>query len=104
MIAAVLDINGESNILKGHFPGQPVIPGACMLQIIKDVLEETLRLSLRLKKADHLKFITMIDPEDTRSVQLDISYKYADEVILASARLTNAQTVYFKFQGSFVTA
>ena len=101
-IAATLGINQDSSILKGHFPGHPVVPGACMLQIIKEVLEEALNVSLRLKKADHLKFITMIDPANTRSAQLDISYKYADQAIVATARLTNADTVYFKFHGSFI--
>jgi 3-hydroxyacyl-[acyl-carrier-protein] dehydratase len=101
-IAATLGINQDSPILKGHFPGRPVVPGACMLQIIKEVLEEALTLSLLLKKADHLKFITMIDPAIIRSAQLDISYKYSNESIVATARLANADTVYFKFQGSFI--
>ena len=37
-IKATLGINSDSEILKGHFPGHPVVPGACMLQITKEVL------------------------------------------------------------------
>jgi 3-hydroxyacyl-[acyl-carrier-protein] dehydratase len=105
MIRAMLGINKNSEILKGHFPGQPVIPGACMLQIVKEVLEDTLKQSLRLKKADHLKFLSMIDVQTTQSVQLDISYKIVDEMIGVNAKLSNgnAETVYFKFQGSFIS-
>jgi 3-hydroxymyristoyl/3-hydroxydecanoyl-(acyl carrier protein) dehydratase len=39
-ISAVLDINRDCEIFKGHFPGQPIAPGACMLQIVKDILEK----------------------------------------------------------------
>ena len=103
VIAATLDINQDSAILKGHFPGHPIVPGACMLQITKEVLEEALNLSLRLKKADHLKFITMIDPANISTVELAISCKYTEDgTISIIARLSNSDTVYFKFQGNFI--
>jgi 3-hydroxyacyl-[acyl-carrier-protein] dehydratase len=103
-IKAQLDINEKSEILKGHFPGHPVVPGACMLQITKEVLESVLQTPLRLKKADQLKFLTMIDPVSTLSVELDITYKQTEENILTvTAKLSNADTVYFKLQGSFLT-
>jgi 3-hydroxyacyl-[acyl-carrier-protein] dehydratase len=103
IINATLDINQDSSILKGHFPGHPVVPGACMLQIVKEVLEEALNLSLRLKKADYLKFMTMIDPMNILIVNLDITYNYKDDgAIFVNAKLSNADVVYFKFQGDFV--
>lgn len=103
VISTVLALNPESEILKGHFPGQPVVPGACMLQIIKEVLESALNHPLRLKKADQLKFMIMINPANTLAVALDISYRYAgDGALSVSAKLSNPNALYFKFQGSFV--
>jgi 3-hydroxyacyl-[acyl-carrier-protein] dehydratase len=103
VISATISINPNSEILKGHFPGQPIVPGACMLQIIKEVLEGALNTSIRLKKADHLKFLSMIDPENTRSVLLEVSYKFAGEnTINVTGKLVNGETVGFKFQGSFM--
>ena len=99
-IKAELLVNKHSEILKGHFPGQPVVPGACMLQLIKDILERALDASLLLKKADHLKFINLIVPEGDRVVLLDLSYK-TDENIGVSAKLLIGEVVCFKFQGSF---
>jgi 3-hydroxyacyl-[acyl-carrier-protein] dehydratase len=103
LISASLDINKNCDIFKGHFPGQSVVPGACMLQILKDVLEKGLDVSLMLKKADHLKFIVMIDPVDTQKVILDIVYKFIDEVdVNITAKLMSGDVVCFKFQGRFV--
>jgi 3-hydroxyacyl-[acyl-carrier-protein] dehydratase len=102
-ISATLNINPDSEILKGHFPGLPVVPGACMLQIVKEVLEDSLGNPIQLKKADQLKFMTMIDPTSTSAVQLDITYKDAEDGIIGvTAKLSNTDTVYFKFLGSFV--
>ncbi|HEY4198822.1 MAG TPA: hypothetical protein VGM63_24950 [Mucilaginibacter sp.] len=103
-LSATLGINSNSEILKGHFPGHPVVPGACMLQIVKEVLEDALKQTLRLKKADQLKFMMMIDPTNTLAVQLDIAYQYAeDSAINVTAKLSNPDAVYFKFLGSFVS-
>jgi len=102
-IKSILGVNADSEILKGHFPGHPVVPGACMLQITKDVLEVVLTTLLQLKKADQLKFMTMIDPEVMPRVELDITYKQPEEnSITVTAKLSNPDTVYFKLQGSFI--
>ena len=102
-ISVMLGINADSEILKGHFPGHPVVPGACMLQIVKEVLETTLNCPVRLKKADQLKFMIMIDPTSTPTVALDMTHKNAeDDSIVVTAKLSNPDALYFKFQGSFV--
>jgi 3-hydroxyacyl-[acyl-carrier-protein] dehydratase len=102
-IRATLGINQNSEILKGHFPGHPVVPGAIMMQIVKEVLEMALNSPLRLKKADQLKFISMIDPTNTLVVQLYITYKYTeDDAVSVIAKLSNTDAPYFKFQGSFI--
>jgi 3-hydroxyacyl-[acyl-carrier-protein] dehydratase len=103
-ISVILGINAQSKIFKGHFPGHPVVPGACMLQIVKEVLETVLNHPIRQKKADQLKFMIMIDPTKTSTVTLDMTYKNAEDgAIVVTAKLSNPDALYFKFQGSFVT-
>lgn len=104
VIKATLGINADSEILKGHFPTHPVVPGACMLQIAKDVLESVLQTPLRLKKADQIKFMTMIDPANTPRIALDISYRQLEDNsnIVVNAKLSNPDTIYFKLQGNFI--
>ena len=33
-------LNKDHEIFKGHFPGNPVTPGVCMMQIVKELTEE----------------------------------------------------------------
>jgi len=103
IILAVLSINANSEILKGHFPGHPVIPGACMLQTLKEVLEAALKTTIMLKKADSLKFMRMIDPLNTETVLLDIIYNSVDDATLSViAKLSTDEIICFKFQGAFI--
>jgi 3-hydroxyacyl-[acyl-carrier-protein] dehydratase len=101
-IRAVLHINADDPILKGHFPGHPVVPGASMLQITKEVLEQTLRARLQLTKGNQLKFMNLVDPAKTLEVQLEIDYRSREDGIHANARLLDGETVCFKMQGLFV--
>ena len=36
----VLFINENHEVFKGHFPGNPIMPGVCMMQIIKELTEQ----------------------------------------------------------------
>ena len=101
IINADLSINSGSSIFKGHFPEQPVVPGACMLQLVKDVLESALGYSIQLKKADNLKLIGMIVPTATNAILLEIGYKLIVDEINVNAKLVDGDRVCFKFQGSF---
>lgn len=100
-IRAVLHINADDPILKGHFPGHPVVPGASMLQMVKEVLEDALQKPLLLKKGNQLKFMNLVDPTKSTEVQLEINYHIKEDGIHANAKLSAADTVCFKFQGVF---
>jgi 3-hydroxyacyl-[acyl-carrier-protein] dehydratase len=96
LIKAGLSINLNCSIFKGHFPGRPVVPGACMLQIVKEVLESVLGQSLMIRKAGNLKFISLIDPLITSSVQLEIAYKFVEDAVTLTGKLSDGDRVCFK--------
>jgi 3-hydroxyacyl-[acyl-carrier-protein] dehydratase len=102
-IIASLGINKDSNIFEGHFPGQPVVPGACILQLVKDVLEEALHMPILLKKAGNIKFINMITPANNPTAKLTISYKLTDDgSISVNANLLTAEVTCFKLQAVYI--
>jgi len=45
-LKAEIFINKEHEIFKGHFPNNPVMPGVCMIQIIKELTEKEIKFSL----------------------------------------------------------
>lgn len=77
-VNATIRLNAAHPVFEGHFPGQPVFPGACMLDIVKDLASTALQKELRLMKADNLKFITPVDPLVSDTLQIDITYQLVD--------------------------
>ncbi len=70
-----ITLNKAHPIFKGHFPGNPVTPGVCMLQIIKELAEDILSKKLFMVRSSNVKFMALINPEihDNLRVELDIS-------------------------------
>ena len=55
-------LNPDHLIYKAHFPGQPVTPGVCILQMIQELLSEQLGMPLFIRKIKNVKFTNMISP------------------------------------------
>lgn len=100
-LSAALAVNADSEIFEGHFPGQPVVPGACMLQLVKDLLSETLKVSPKLLRADNIKFLGLVQP-GAEGLILNINYQITDNQIKLTATLSSAETTCMKLQGSLV--
>jgi 3-hydroxyacyl-[acyl-carrier-protein] dehydratase len=102
VINATLVINETHKIFKGHFPGQPVVPGVCMMQMVKEITAIALEKELQLIKADELKFLQVIDPRGNKEIKVRIQYSSASATALSmSATLVIENSICFKLKGSF---
>lgn len=100
----MLSINKSHDILKGHFPGQPVVPGVCMMQMIRELVELNIKRDLCIEEADNMKFLAIIDPEKTNEVEANISYSEADGKILLNATLFSGPVTFFKLKAVLASA
>ena len=57
-----VQFNTEHFIYAAHFPGNPITPGVCIIQIVKELTEELLQKSLFLKIVKNIKFTQVINP------------------------------------------
>ena len=96
-----VSINNKHDVFKGHFPGQPVVPGVCLTQIVKELLETELNESLLMIKGSNLKFMAVVDPDVNPDLLYDITYKNVEDDISASCSAKFDETVAFKFKGTF---
>lgn len=98
---AGIKLNEDHPIFKAHFPGQPVLPGACMLQMVKEILNDHINQSITLKKATNLKFIAPIDPRLTEELLLELTYKTIENSLMVNASIQANDVVCFKLQAIF---
>jgi 3-hydroxyacyl-[acyl-carrier-protein] dehydratase len=101
-INATIKINKEHAVFKGHFPEFPVLPGVCQILMIKEVLNGQLNKKYELRKAKSVKFLSILNPNETESMKLTILYKIdAEFVIKVDAILFNEGINYLKLKGEF---
>ncbi len=84
-VNAVLTLNASHTIFSGHFPGQPVVPGACLLQMLKEIMEEVTRTTLQLSKANSLKFLAPIDPGKNSEIEFQATFSTEDNQLTVNA-------------------
>ena len=101
-VTATLLLNSTHPIFEGHYPEQPILPGACILEIVKETLSLAIKSNVMLVIANNLKFLSIIDPASMPTLNFKLTYQEADEQFLkVSASLHFEERVCFKFQGSF---
>ncbi|PUZ25137.1 3-hydroxyacyl-ACP dehydratase [Chitinophaga parva] len=103
-ITVTVTLNPAHPIFEGHFPGRPVVPGVCMMQIVKELLDRGTAQDTLLRHGSNIKFLHFIDP--TRQPEVLISVQYdaqPDASWKVNANIRHGETVFFKFQGNFIT-
>lgn len=64
----LLRLNPDHVIYQAHFPGEPITPGVCIVQIGKELMEELVGKPLEVARVKNVKFLSVISPKDTTSI------------------------------------
>ena len=100
-INSTIVFNQDHSIFKGHFPDLPVVPGVCMIQIIKELTEKYLKKHITLKSASNTKFLKVINPEITVNILIDCDFLDI-EIVKIKAKISNNEHIYMTFQGKLL--
>ncbi|MDH5474130.1 MAG: hydroxymyristoyl-ACP dehydratase [Cyclobacteriaceae bacterium] len=102
-IVAEIEIDSAHDIFKGHFPDQPVLPGVCTIEILKEIISDVKGKTYKLREAHNIKFLSLVDPTKTSKLffKVDYSEERAELKINASASLED-DTITFKVKGVLV--
>lgn len=103
-VNAILGINEHHDIFKGHFPGQPILPGVCMMQVTKELIEKALQKKLIIAEGDNIKFLAVIDPNQTPEVNAQVSYTQSNDNVSINASLFAGNVTFFKLKAVLKSA
>jgi 3-hydroxyacyl-[acyl-carrier-protein] dehydratase len=79
---AVLFINENHEVFKGHFPGNPIMPGVCMMQIIKELTEQITATTLVMQSLSNVKFMALINPFVTPELRLELNITTTEDDLI----------------------
>jgi len=101
-LSAVITIDPLHEIFRGHFPGQPVVPGVCMVQIVKELMEELAGKKLLLARAQQVKFLQLLVPVRDEPVQVHIAWTESETGYAVSAGFKHNNEAVCKLAGELV--
>ncbi|MUH35365.1 3-hydroxyacyl-ACP dehydratase [Zobellia amurskyensis] len=100
-VHATVKLNAAHDVFKGHFPGNPVMPGVCMIQIIKELTEQATGKTLFLSVASNIKFMAIINPEKNDVVQLTLTISEEDTTVKVKNTTSFEETLALKLSATF---
>ncbi len=103
-LTAKIEINRDHAIFTGHFPGNPILPGVCTIQILKEIIGVHIGSKVNLSKALNIKYLSFIDPDKNNQIDFDIDLKEMENgIIPCNANIHNENTIFCSFKGEFKT-
>jgi len=100
-ITAKIHLNAQHEIFEGHFPGNPIMPGVCMMQIIKELTEEVLGKELFLQTSTNIKFMAKINPETDPDLVLNISFSEEEGIVKLKNNTYFGETLALKLNAKY---
>jgi 3-hydroxyacyl-[acyl-carrier-protein] dehydratase len=100
VLKAKIAINKKHRILEGHFPGLPVVPGVCMLQIVREIMEVKTGKELKIIAADNMKFLSVINPEQNNEVDAVVNFIEESGKFSINATLFAGTITFFKLKAT----
>ena len=66
-------LDASHPVYRGHFPGHPVLPGVCTLQLVRECLNRGTGRRFRYAAIRECKFLGMVVPQADELLEIDIS-------------------------------
>ena len=67
-------------IYQAHFPGEPITPGVCIIQIAEELLEYHLNQMLNIQTVKNVKFLNFISPLKTPRITYEFAKIIVDDI------------------------
>lgn len=99
---AIVMLNDQHRIYKGHFPSRPVTPGVCTFQMVKECAQRITGHMLQTIDIASCKFTGMILPTSDRRIDIHLSLKPSEGRSCACrAEVRTDKEIFMKLKCNF---
>lgn len=99
---ALVRCNPEHLVYRAHFPGNPITPGACLLQTAGALMQQKMGRPLYLKSSKNIKYLSILIPSEGKEVKFGFSHVAESETeCKAQVVIADESTVYTKMSLTF---
>lgn len=91
----------DHEIYKGHFPGKPVSPGVCSIQMIRECAEQVLGCRLSIINLQQCRFITLLTPLVASKLSISMSAVETADGYKLVADISAGDVAFVSLKGDF---
>jgi 3-hydroxyacyl-[acyl-carrier-protein] dehydratase len=88
-------MNAQHGLYKVHFPGNPVTPGVCLVQMATEILERKYDKKFQLSEAVNIKFRKTVGPDDEPTFVINKAV-FEDDQLKTSVTFEDSEDQYVK--------
>ncbi len=91
-------------IYQGHFPEQPVSPGVCNIQMLKELAEKVAGTRFVMNQLNLCRLTTLITPNNHPTLQAYISIEEKSGIYKLVGKLGNGEEIYLEMKAELSPA
>ena len=77
-------LNPQCSVYEGHFPGEPISPGVCNIEMIRECAELVAGRPLRIEEVSLCRFLKLVTPAAVPQAQIIIRLSDVLEATMSS--------------------
>ena len=94
-------LNGKHPIYAAHFPGNPITPGVCIIQMVEELLSLMTNHTLPLVTLHNVNFLSTIIPGETGALKLSLQADDSIDSVKVKAVVADENVTYTKISATF---
>jgi 3-hydroxyacyl-[acyl-carrier-protein] dehydratase len=92
-----LSLNAEHPIYHAHFQGNPITPGACIIQMVKELAGDYHSTSFFIRNVKNVKFLSVINPLENNLIDIHLTFRTDEgDRVAVSAVIDRDKVVFCK--------
>lgn len=90
----------DCDVYRGHFPGRPVCPGVCNIEMIKECAMLLSGRELSIGTIRQCRFTAVASPSISPELDVAVSLLPAGDDYVVSARISDKERTYVEYKGN----
>ena len=98
----IVSLNSDCNVYKGHFPENPISPGVCNIQMIKECAESIAGKHLFMNHLQHCRLTTLITPLVYPQVEVTLFMEKKADIYQLKATIGKSEEIYLELKAELI--
>lgn len=94
-----LSLRPDCDVYRGHFPGNPICPAVCNIEMIKECAQKVIGKRLQIRTIKQCRLTAIASPSICPKVEVDLQFEPNTKGYVITARIFDPEKVYVDFKG-----